>query len=69
MIVICAFTYDTEAKRAGWTGNVPINQGLSILQEIAIADAVAKAKGERYEASGNPGGAGGVDDKPGAGGA
>ena len=41
--IIFAFTFNTDTQEAAFSGNIEIQPALSVLQQIAIADAVKKA--------------------------
>ena len=43
MQILFAFTMNPETKKASFTGNVEPDVALKILQDIVIADAIAKA--------------------------
>jgi hypothetical protein len=44
MILIFTFSYNPGTKEAAFAGNIEIQQALPILQSLAIADAVNKAR-------------------------
>lgn len=44
MQIIFTFTFNTETQEAAIAGNVGVQQALQLLQQLAIADAVNKAK-------------------------
>lgn len=49
MQLIFAFTFNPETKEAAFTGNIDPAMALKILQDIVIADALAKAEAERIK--------------------
>jgi len=44
VILVFTFVYNPETKEANFTGNLDIQEALPILQQLAIADAVRKAR-------------------------
>jgi len=41
--IIFVFTFNTDTREAAFSGNIEIQPALSVLQQLAIADAVKKA--------------------------
>ena len=46
MKVLFTFYFDTETQEAGMTGNIPAQQAAVMLQQLAITDAVNRAKSD-----------------------
>jgi hypothetical protein len=42
--IIFTFTYNTENKIGAMAGNIPANEALSLLHELAVAEALKQAK-------------------------
>lgn len=49
-LITFSFAFDTESKEAAMAGNVDVLNALNILQQIVIADAVAKVEAARKKA-------------------
>ena len=45
-MILFAFSYDPETKKASMAGNITAREAVQVLQELLIADAVRKAKAE-----------------------
>lgn len=44
MQVLFTFTFNTETKQGTFTGNIPADAALGILQGLVVADKVAREK-------------------------
>lgn len=43
-LILFSFVFNTDTKEAAFSGNIEIQSALSVLQQLAIADAVSKAQ-------------------------